>query len=591
MQKGSLLGLGVRQMLFGFLVKNLFKNMSILGKNWKIKNNSAGNSVINKILGNRNLTDPEDYEAFIHPDFKNGFHNPFLLKGMDNAVERIKSAIEDNERIIIYGDYDVDGISGAAILILTMQHMGAHVSYRLPHRANDGYGLNAKFIDEFEQIGVSLVVTVDCGISNAAEVKMAYDKGIDIIITDHHKIPDDYPNAAYELIHPMRNDGDYPFKDLTGSGVAFKLAQALLMDEQIIEDQDSLIYALLDLASLGTVADCAPIVGENRLIVKKGLEILPKTRWEGLKALQKSAGITDEKPLTTYNIGFQIGPRINAAGRISSPYYALQLLVQEDKPEVAKQLAEKLEQLNFQRRDMLTKALQEAESRIANRTEPSMIIEYDANWHVGIIGLISGRLTEKYARPSIILQDFGDYLVASARSPEFFNIIEAITKYSKYLEHFGGHDQAAGFKIKKENFGIFKNEIQNYAKKILSNINLKSSLNIDCEIKPNELNLKIVDFIESLSPFGIANEKPVFVLRNAKVDMAKTVGGEQKHMSMDLIVDGTKIRGIAFNMGRFVDYARSNRALDIVMQLEKNEWKGTKTLQMKILDFTSSDGK
>lgn len=563
--------------------------MSVLGKKWEIKNESAKSGLVYKVLENRDLTDPEDYAAFINPDFKNGFHDPFLMKGMDRAVERIKRAIEDKERIIIYGDYDVDGISGSAVLVLALQHMGAHVSYRLPHRVNDGYGLSAKFIEEFEQIGVSLVITVDCGVSNAEEVRMAHDRGIDVIITDHHKIPQDYPDAAYELIHPMRNDGDYPFKDLTGSGVAFKLAQGLLSDEQTIDDQDSLIHALIDLASLGTVADCGPIIGENRLIVKKGLEILPKTRWIGLKALQEIAGITDDKPLSTYNIGFQIGPRINASGRISSPYYALQLLVQEDNPEVAKQLAEKLENLNLKRRDMLMEYLKEAENRMADRAEPSIIIEHDAHWHVGLVGLISGRLTEKYARPSIILQDFGDYLVASARSPKFFNIIEAITKFGKYLEHFGGHAQAAGFKIKKENLEIFTKKIQSHAKKILKDMDLKSSLNIDCEIMPSELNFKTVDFIDSLSPFGIANEKPVFVLRNAQVHMAKTVGREQKHMSIDVSVDGKQVRGIAFSMGRFIDYARSHKALDIVMQLERNEWKGRKTLQMKILDFVSSE--
>jgi len=562
--------------------------MSVLGKKWEIENNSAQGGLISKILENRHLTDPDDYAAFVNPSFQNGLHDPFLMKGMHKAVDRIKRAIEDNERIIVYGDYDVDGISGAAVLILALQHMGAHVSYRLPHRIHDGYGLNAKFIDEFEQIGVSLVITVDCGISNAAEVKMAHDKGIDVIITDHHKIPADYPDAAYELIHPMRNDGDYPFKDLTGSGVAFKLAQGLLSDQQTIDDEDSLIYALVDLASLGTVADCGPIVGENRLIVKKGLEILPKTRWRGLKELQKIAGVAEDKPLTSYNIGFQIGPRINASGRIASPYYALQLLVQGDDPKIAKQLAEKLENLNLERRDMLMEALKEAEKRMENRKDPSVVIEYDKHWHVGLVGLIAGRLTEKYSRPSIILQDFGDYLVASARSPEFFNIIEAITKYGKYLEHFGGHAQAAGFKIKKENLEIFTKEIQSYASGILKNIDLKSSLKIDCEIQSSELNFETVDFIDSLSPFGVANTKPVFILRNAIVNNARAVGREHNHMSMEVSIDGINLRGIAFNMGKFIDYIMMNKTLDIVMQLERNEWKGRRTLQMKVLDFTSS---
>lgn len=558
--------------------------MSVLGKKWEIKNADNNKNVIDKILANRGLSDPNDLAVFLKPDFNKDFHDPYLMVGMERAVKRIEKAIKDKERIIVYGDYDVDGISGSAILVLTLQHLEAQVSYRLPHRVNDGYGLNEKFIDEFKEAGVKLLITVDCGISNAKEVALAKEKGIDVIITDHHQIPQNYPEAAYEVLHPGRLDSTYPFKDLTGAGVAFKLAHALLKRDGHGGDDNSLIFALLDLASLGTVADCGPIVGENRLIVKKGLEMLPQTKWEGLKFLQEMAGIDGTKKLNTYNIGYQIAPRINAAGRIDSPYYALQLLIQGEETENAKKLANKLETLNRKRQIMLTEAFEEAENRF--KEADKIIIDYDKNWHVGIIGLVAGRLAEKYSRPAIILQDFDNYLVASARSPEFFNIIEAITEFSSYLDHFGGHAQAAGFSIKKENLKAFISDMKKYAKDKLKTCDLQQSLSIDCEIKPDELNWETVELIESLEPFGIANERPKFVLKNAEINEARSVGRDQKHLSVDISKDGKRLRGIAFNMGDFTDYVRTHRSLDIVFQLERNEWKGRKSLQMKIVDFS-----
>ena len=524
------------------------------------------------------LTNPDDLARFIKPDFKSGFHDPFSFTGMQKIVERIKAAIAAGERIIVYGDYDVDGISGAAIVVLTLKHLGGKISYRLPHRLNDGYGINEKYINEFEKADVKLVITVDCGISNAKEISIAKQKGIDVIVTDHHKIPENYPHDAYEVLHPLRADSNYPFKELTGAGVAFKLAQALLGD-------DSFTYSLLDLASLGTVADCGPIVGENRLIVKKGLEMLPQTKWDGLKFLQELAGVKFDKPLNTHTIGFQIAPRINAAGRIDSPYYALQLLINNQETEKSKQLANQLEKLNKKRQVMLHGALEDAENRVFQHKDRPIIIEYDKNWHVGIIGLVAGRLSEKYSRPAIILQEFDDYLVASARSPEYFNIIDALTKHSDLLDHYGGHAQAAGFNISKEKLPDFVKVMNVYAEKKLKSENLIPELPIECEIKSDEINWDTLAFINSLEPFGTGNNRPLFLLRGVDVENARTVGKEDNHLSLAFDLGGTQIRGIAFNFGEHVDYARKHRSLDIVFQLEENEWKGRKSLQMKLVDF------
>lgn len=551
--------------------------MSVLGKKWDIKNTSD-KSVIDKIRENRGLTDPNDLIQFLEPDFENDFHDPFLLTGMDKAVERINQAIADNERIMIYGDYDVDGISSAAIVFLTLHELKAQVSYRLPHRVNDGYGLNEKYINEFEELGVKLVVTVDCGISNAKEVSMAKEKGIDVIITDHHTIPENYPSDAYEILHPLRKGSKYPFKKLTGAGVAFKLAHALL-------GKNPMVFELLDLASLGTVADCGPIVGENRLIVKKGLEILPQTKWEGLKYLQEIAGVNTDKPLNTYTIGFQIAPRINAAGRIDSPYHALQLLIQEKASKNSAVLAKKLESLNRKRQDILKKALDDAELRYLENQDKSIIIDYDKKWHVGVIGLVAGRLVEKYNKPAIILQDFGDYLVASARSPEYFNIIEALSKFKDYLIHFGGHAQAAGFNIKKEKIDDFMTDFEAHVKENLSKKEVILGLDIDCEITPDEINWETFEFIRSLEPYGIANQRPTFLLKNASIQNSRLVGKDEKHLSMHINKGGKNLRAICFNFGDHNDYVREHQSLDIVFQLDENDYRGEKSLQLKIIDF------
>jgi single-stranded-DNA-specific exonuclease len=566
--------------------------MSVLGKKWVIKNTDEKSGVLDKICKNRGLKDPDDLREFLNSDLKD-LHDPFLFKGMKRAVERVEKAVKNNERVIIYGDYDVDGISGSAILYLTLQHLGAQVSYRLPHRVDDGYGLNDKFINEFEKIGVGLVITVDCGISNYKQVQLAKEKGIDVIITDHHTIPLTYPEAAYEVLHPCRKGGKYPFKGLTGAGVAFKFAHALLMRDGHEEKDNELIFALLDLASLGTVADLGPLVGENRLIVKKGLELLPNTKWEGLKFLQEIAGVKSSDQMNSSVIGFQIAPRINAAGRIDSPYFALQLLIQNGDSETAEKLAQKLEELNRKRQDMLRKAVEEAENRVTERFakegEKKIIIEYDKYWHSGIIGLIAGKLADKYCRPVIILQDFGDYLVASARSTDFFNIIEAITKFSKYLDHFGGHAQAAGFNIKKENLENFINEITEFTEETLKDTELMPSLAIDCEIRPSEISWDTLGFIESLAPFGVANENPTFLLKNITLRSARPVGRDNKHMSLEINTGEDSIRGIAFNMGKFENFTREHKSLDLICKLERNVWNGNESIQLSILDLDKTE--
>lgn len=563
--------------------------MSVLGKNWKIINADPGKNIVQKVLENRGLVDPDKVQAFLKTNYKKGLHNPFLIKNMYEAVERIKRAIEKKEKIMIFGDYDVDGISGTAILVHTLKLLGARVSYRLPHRVNDGYGLSIKFVDEFADIGVNVLITVDCGVSCATQIAHAKERGIDVLVTDHHTIPEVFPDKAYAVLHPLQPGDDYPFKGLTGAAVAYKLACALLTDKFEKEERENYLYSLLDLASLGTVADLGPLVGENRIIVKYGLEALQKTRWPGLNYLKEVSGIAPDTKLDISVIGFRLGPRINAAGRIDTPYYALQLLLYDEPNEKGKVLAEHLERLNQRRQQMVAKAIEEAEQDFAGRSGSDKIfIAWSPDWHVGILGLIASKIVEKYNQPSMILQDFGDYLVASARSPDTFNVVEALTQHKDLLENFGGHAQAAGFNIRKDKLPAFVEAMNQYAKEKLPEQKAEQPLLIDCELNEHEINENLLDFLEQMEPFGIGNEQPKFLLQNVTPSWIKKVGKESQHLHFQVSGDQRRFPVIAFKFGDQERLLNTAGKIDLVCYLNRNEWKGVTQVQLRAVDFKKS---
>lgn len=562
--------------------------MSILGKDWKIKNMDPGKNVVQKILDNRGLSDPMIAKSFLESNYKKGFHNPFLMKDMFKAVERIKAAIQRQEKIMIFGDYDVDGISGTAILMHTLKLLGARVSYRLPHRVEDGYGLNLKFIDEFASLGVNVIITVDCGISCKNQIEVAAAKGMDVIITDHHTIPEAFPDKAYAILHSLQPGCEYPFKGLTGAGVAYKLASALLTDTFSGEERENYLYALLDLASLGTVADLGPLVEENRIIVKYGLEALRNTKWHGLDYLKELAGIDSRSKLDISVIGYRLGPRINAAGRIDHPYYALQLLLHDKKDERGKLLAEHLEKLNLKRQQMVFQAIEELENHfLTNQQSNKIYIAWSADWHVGILGLLASKIVEKHSLPCIVLQDFGDYLVASGRSPENFNMVEALTKNRDLLEHFGGHAQAAGFNIKKENMQAFSDAMSQYAAEKLKEHHAKQTpeLPIDCELGEEDVSKNLLQFLDQMGPFGTGNEQPLFLLKNVNANFIKRVGKDQNHLHFQAKTATRQFPVIAFKMGEHEDFLRQQKRIDLVCHLEENEWKGNSQIQLRCIDF------
>lgn len=550
--------------------------MSLKGKKWIIRDDSLEKLPFEKLVSNRDVFNEPELMDYI---------DPFLFSEMQTILIRIKSAIEKGERIIIFGDYDVDGITGTAILYKVLNEMGAIVSYRIPHREKDGYGLSLKFVDEFIEKDIQLVITVDCGISCSKEVKYANENKIDIIITDHHTIPAELPEAL-AILHPKTTNSNYPYKELTGAGVAFKLAQALIRStfpkELWGEKEDSVV----DLASMGTISDLGPLNGENRLIVKRGLKIIPETKNVGLKKIMELAGIDVNQPIDTYTIGFKIGPRINAAGRIDSPYVALSLLLQDENSDRLHALGEKLEQLNKDRQMMMEKALKESKQNALNNGKtPFVIMDYSPDWHVGILGLVAGRLADKYFRPAIIMQDFGDTLVASARSPEYFNIVEVLTELKEYLISFGGHASAAGFNMKKENYEQFKEKIQEIAEEKMQNIDLRPSLEIDCALETSDIGFELIDKIAGLEPFGVKNSKPVFLLRNIEALDITQVGRDNKHLRFSIQTPSKTVETIAFDFGEYIDDLRDHQKIDMVFHLDRSFWKNSESIKLQAIDI------
>lgn len=564
--------------------------MSVLGKQWVIKNSDPEKTIVEKILANRGINSQKEAESYLKTSFKKGLHNPFSMKNMFKAVERIKRGIENGERIMIFGDYDVDGISGTAILVHTLKMLKAKVSYRLPHRVEHGYGLSDGFIEEFEKLKVNLLITVDCGISCASQVNLAQSKGIDVIITDHHSIPEDFPDRAFAILHPMQKDCEYPFKGLTGAGVSYKLASALIADQSESHKREDYLYSLLDLASLGTVADLGPLIGENRIIVKYGLEALQSTKWHGLNFLKEYAGIDPSAKLDINAIGYRLGPRINAAGRIANPYFALQLLLYDKWDEKGKLLAEHLDKLNQKRQEMVFEALDELRQHFAVQGgDQKILVAWNKNWHVGILGLLAARCVEKFMLPTIILQDLGDELVGSGRSPEFFNLVEALSAHSHLLKNFGGHVQAAGFTISKEKLPEFVESIENYARENLRDSTWQPTVAIDCELHSADINDSLVNFIEQMEPFGIGNEQPLFMIKNVEIANLRRVGKEANHLFFDARLNDKTMSVIGFKLGQFEPFLREHQKVDLLCHLERNVWKGITKLQLRAVDFAASE--
>lgn len=542
--------------------------------------------IVLQLLANRGINTQEKVDEFLNPDYGEDLHNPFLFLEMEKAVKRIFEAIEKKEKILIWGDYDADGVSGAALLYLSLKDMGAEVEVYLPDRELEGYGLKEEALDRLAKKGIKLVVTVDCGISNVEQVKLAKELGMEVIITDHHEEPEKLPKA-YAIINAKLSKEKYPFRDLAGVGVAFKVIQAL---SKMFEKGDTHFEKwLLDLVALGTVSDLMPLLGENRTLVKYGLVVLNKTRRKGLKELIKIS--RSNRIIETDYISFQLGPRLNAASRIDHANTAFELLITESQEE-AETIAKKLNRINYERQLMVEKIMQEVKPQVeAQKKEKLLIVETPKNWNwpVGIIGLIAGRISDNQNKPVIVITGSKKgHIQGSARSIHGLDINSAIGKCSKYLINHGGHMEASGFGLHQKNLTYFKSKLKAVVEKELKEIDyLTPVVEIDAKLKLEEANFNLYEDLEKFEPYGKANKRPKFLCTNLQVVGLERLGNNEQHLKILALQNNFHPKKfIGFGFGKEIGLKlKIGDIVDIVFELGINEWNGNRELQMKIVDI------
>lgn len=534
------------------------------------------------ILYNRNIRDDETIESFLTRNL-GVMHDPFLMKDMHKAAERIKAAKRNNEKITIYGDYDVDGITSIAILYKYLAENHIDVDYYVPDRMQEGYGVNRDALDKIKANGSNLIITVDTGITAVEECQYAKTIGLDVIITDHHECKERIPDA-YAAIDPKRKDCSYPFKNLAGVGVVFKLIQALSVGVPLNKLMDK--YA--DLMCLGTVADISPLIDENRVIVTEGLKRYRHTKNIGLKALIDVS--TKGKEITTSTIGYTIAPRINASGRLGCASTSVELFLTDDE-EKAKELADSLCHENQLRQQteqkMFKEALEYLEEHPEVKEDKIIIIPHE-NWHHGIVGIVSSKITEKFYKPSILFAIDGDEAKGSGRSVTGFNLFGALEYSSGLLEKFGGHELAAGLTIKTDNIEAFREKINEFAKDHMDDEILTPTISLDAAIKVNYITLDTVHDINKLQPFGVNNPTPTFAVRNIKIHRI-SVMSEGRHLRMTLFKDGKYLDSVGFGMGEFYSYLNEGDYIDVAFALDINDYKGFQNVQLILKDIKEAN--
>ncbi len=554
------------------------------------------------LLHTRGYRDKEAVDRFLHLD-ELCFHDPFLMQDMDLAVARIEEGVARGERIAIYGDYDVDGVTSVSLLYLYLRARGADVGYYIPSRIREGYGLSKSAIDVLrKEKKVDLMITVDTGITALEEIEYASELGLDVVVTDHHECRSELPRAA-AVVNPHRSDDAYPFKELAGVGVVFKLLCAMELSEcrrrgePDIEGIRRICRDYTDLVAIGTVADVMSVVGENRLIISMGLSRIEKTRRPGLMALIEAAGGAKRVINSTF-IGFVMAPRINAAGRVSSASIAVELLLAEDKA-TAMHLAEQLCELNTTRQveenRIAEQAYKKIEDTLSGENNRVIVID-DDTWQQGIIGIVSSRITERYGLPSILISFDGatrgfpsgdDLGKGSGRSIKGLNLVEALTACEELLVRFGGHELAAGLTVQRCNIDAFREKINRYANSVLTEEMLCVSREADCAVTMNDLTMRLYEEISMLEPFGTSNPSPEFVLRNAIVRRVQPIGGG-KHTKLILEQDGRQMTAVWFGYATARCPFEPGEPVDVLFQLNINEFQGVVSLQMIVHDVRHS---
>lgn len=539
------------------------------------------------ILVNRGVTTATDAHAFLSPSLDQ-LHDPMLLPDMEAGVERVARALETGEKILVHGDYDVDGVSSAALLIRTLTRLGGNIIYRVPHRKRDGYDIKPITAEEAHAEGASLIITADCGVTACETIAHAQTLGVDIIVTDHHEQGNTLPDAV-AVINPKRHDSTYPFPDLAGVGVALKFAQALV--RRLGHNDRKFIEKYLDLAALGTIADVMPLIGENRVIAKFGLKALQETKKVGLQAMLERTELKGRR-LTTHSIGFVLGPRINAVGRLDDAAIALQLLLTTDAHE-ARELVEVLEQRNSERQVEQARILEEARAILGERDLDSVraLVISHAGWNSGVVGIVASKIVEQYRRPAILLSLDEESGVASgsARSIEVFNMIEALDKCRELLDKAGGHAYAAGVSLKSENLAKFESKLNEVALEIIKPEDMIPRIVVDGEIEPEKVSWELLREINRLEPFGAGNPEPVFISTDVDLLERRRVG-DGSHLKMRVLgKGGAQLNCIAFGLGDLEPMLQLGRDIDLCYNIRSNSYNGYDTVQLMVKDVRWGD--
>ena len=568
-----------------------------MNKNWIIREPGNAQDVkhlievlgvempVANLLVQRGVKTYEQAKSFFRPNLAD-LHDPFLMKDMEAAVIRLQKAIISNEQIMVYGDYDVDGTTSVAMMYIFLKSLTKNLTYYIPDRYNEGYGISFKGIDTARENGTTLIVALDCGIKSVEKIAYAKKHGIDFIICDHHTADIIIPDAV-AVLDPKRPDCNYPFKELSGCGVGYKLIQAYCMRNSLPTE---LLESMLDLVVVSIASDIVPIVGENRILSHFGLKQLNSNPRSGLKAIIKIAGIED-KEITIDDIVFKIGPRINAAGRIEKGMSSVELLV-SDNEDTSHEMGDLINDFNTTRRNIDLNITREALDFIAASKDllgKKATVVFNQNWHKGVVGIVASRLTETYYRPTIVLTESNGLITGSARSVSGFDLYKAIESCSSLLENFGGHMYAAGLTMKKENYKAFKQRFEEFVADTIQNEQMIPSIEIDMELKLTDISSKLYKIIKQFEPFGPENMAPVFITENIVDDgTGKIVGNSKEHLKLNILHEDEPFKpypAIAFNFANLHTHISKGYPFDICYCIDENEYRGNTNLQLRIKDI------
>jgi single-stranded-DNA-specific exonuclease len=505
---------------------------------------------------------------------------------MEAAAERVGQALSRGETVLVHGDYDADGMSAAALLTFGLRGLGGRVEAFVPHRTRDGYDLSNAGLQKAFDVGASLILTADCGVTASSAVVKAAKLGIDVVVTDHHRPGSEAPPAV-AVVDPMLPHSEYPFRDLSGVGVAFKLLTALY-DRAGAESPS--LNQHLDLVAIGTVADQMPLTGENRILVRAGLRALERTLKPGLRALLANAGIPTDRPIEAQHISYRLAPRLNSVGRMAEADAGLRLLLAAD-PHEAQRLADHLEQQNAERRLMDARVYEDVTRQVESRlqNDDRAVVVWGDGWHPGVIGIVASRLVERYHRPSVVISFDGDVGRGSGRSIEGFHLFNALQECEPMLERFGGHQMAAGLTVRRDRVGELAARLLELASRDLADSPPVRELRVDLEVPLNRLGTDLLGGINHLAPFGSGNPNPVLMVRGVEFDRLTRVGTDGGHLRLQLVGDGQRVPGIGFGMGRRLQEARSAGRADVALEIEENRWNGRREVQARVVDFRTTD--